>query len=298
MKLINDKNEALNCVEIDETSATALSGDRLRILKMLTRKSMYAAEIARELGVDGQALHYHVKILEKAGLIRLSDYEGRRGGIAKKFVASAESFSVVLNNEKWARFTSTRKTVPKLFLPFLNNGIFNGKFIVGSPDPHGKYRARASEFPMLELAMLLGNYASFSFPLYILDTQVKNHEKEQNMIVAGGPKVNTLTAEINDGLPVRFDKATFEIYSKFSKKTYTGNIGIIELLPNPFSTNRKILLISGLNHAGTRAAILAMIKKMREIENGNDFNNRIIAKVVEGFDVDGDGIVDEVEIIE
>ena len=297
MKLVNENGEALNCMEIDEKSISALSKERLQILKMITKQPMYAAEIARELGMEEQALYYHIKILQKAGLVKFTDYEEKRGGVAKKFIASTESVALVLK-DSWKHFAYSKKAIPKIFVPFIDNGAFDGTFVVGSPDPHGKYRARASEFPILELAMLLGSYATFSFPLYLLDTQMKEEEKKQNLIIAGGPKVNMLTAEINNVLPLRFDKETFEIRSKFSKKRYSGNIGVIELLANTFAPSKKILLIGGLNHQGTRAAILAIIKKMKQIEEGNKYNPKTIAKIVEGFDENGDGIVDTVEILE
>ena len=297
MKLVNENEEALNCIEIDEDSISAISKDRLRVLQMLSKKPMYAAEIARELGMEEQALYYHIKLLQKAGLVKFTDYEEKHGGVAKKFIASAESIALVLK-DSWKHFAYSKKAIPKIFVPFIDNGAFGGTFVVGSPDPHGKYRARASEFPILELAMLLGSYATFSFPLYLLDTQMKEEEKKRNLILAGGPKVNMITAEINDALPLRFDRETFEIYSKFSKKSYSGNIGVIELLMNPFAPSKRILLIGGLNHQGTRAAIFTIIKKMKQVEEGNKYNSRVTAKVVEGFDDNGDGIVDSIEILE
>lgn len=295
MKLINENDEAVSCMEMDINKFASLSKERLQILMMLIKQPMYAAEIARAIGMEEQALYYHIKLLQKAGLVKFTEYEEKRGGVAKKFIASAESIALVLSNN-WKHYAHSQIVVPRIFSHFIDDGTFNGKFVVGSPDPHGKYRARASEFPILELAMLLGSYATFSFPLYVLDTQLI--DKKQNLIIAGGPKVNILTAEINDELPLRFDKATFEIYSKFSKKRYSGNIGVIELLPNPFVRNKRILLVGGLNHHGTRAAILAIIKKMKQIEEGNGHNVKVIAKVVEGFDENGDGIVDAVEILE
>lgn len=300
MRLVNDNGDAISCLQLEQKKIAALSNERLRILKMLARQPMYAAEIAREMNMEEQALYYHLKLLQKAGLVKFMDYEERRGGIAKRFAARAEGIAIVLKNEGWQHFVygASKKTLPKLFAPFIEQGAFHGRFIVGSPDPHGRYRARASEFSILELAMLLGNYATFSFPLYSLDTQIKEEDKKQNIIIAGGPKVNMLAAEINAVLPISFDKATFEIYSRISRRRYSGNIGAIELLPNPFSTKKKILLVGGLNHHGTRAAILAIIKKMKQLEEGSNAPRGMFARVVEGYDEDGDGTIDSVEILE
>ena len=303
MKLINEEGESLNCVEISKKEMPAMSNERLEILKMLSKQPMYAAEIARTMHMDAQALHYHLKLLQDKGLVKFIEYEEKRGGIAKKYATVSESLAIVLKEHAWKHFAyvkgaKSRDNVPKIFKPFIDNETFNGKFILGSPDPHGKYRARGSEFSFLELAMMLGNYATFSFPLYLLDTQTKENDKKQNLIIAGGPKVNIVTAEINDNLPIRFDKATFDVYSRFSKKRYAGNIGVIELIKNPFSPSKKILLLGGLNHHGTRAAILSILKKIKSIEQGNKYDDSYLAKVVEGFDDDGDGIIDNVEILE
>jgi len=295
-KLLNEQGESLRCMEISDKAVSALSKERLQILKLLIRRPMYAAEIGRAMDMEAQALYYHLKLLQQTHLIKFAEYEERHGGIAKKYVATAESFAFVLETE-WKPFTYAQRP-PKIFQPFIEHETFRGKFILGSPDPHGKYRARGSEFPFLELAMMLGNYASFSFPLYLLDTQTKENDKKQNLIVAGGPKVNILAAELNSHLPIRFEQAMQDVYSRFSKKRYTGNVGVIELIPNPFSRRSKILLLGGLNHHGTRAAILAILKKTKTIDQGNRYHPSALSKVVEGFDEDGDGMVDAVEILE
>ena len=43
---------------------------------------------------------------------------------------------------------------------------------------------------------------------------------------------------------------------------------------------------------------LAFLKHFEEICNGNKHASRIYAKVIEGYDLDSDGIVDAVEILE
>jgi S-layer protein (TIGR01564 family) len=112
------------------------------------------------------------------------------------------------------------------------------------------------------------------------------------LILAGGPKVNTLVAEINDKLPIRYTRDNAEVYSSVSKKTYSGNIGVVELVANPFAKTKFVLVVSGLNQNGTRAAVLAVVK------HPEWFTGSRIAIVVEGFDEDGDGQVDGVERLE
>ncbi len=298
MRLLKEESGTIECKEIGQKQLSALSDERIEILKLLSAAPSYPAEIARSMDMPVQTVYYHIRLLEKAGLIDFVEYSERNGGVAKKYSCKIPSIGLILNEKGWHRINEAKKKEPKLLAPFIKNGFFDGLIVVGSPDPHGKYRARGSELGMLELSMYLGNYATFDFPLYSLDTQLKTGDRKRNLVLAGGPKVNTLIAEINNSLPVRFDSGNFEVESKLSKKRYSENIGVIELIKNPFSPQSSILVIAGLNQHGTRAAVIALVKKMKEIELGNKFNKKIMAKVIEGFDEDGDGIVDAVEIRE
>jgi len=297
MKLITE-GKSLECREINADSVDVLSKERMEILKMLATEPMYPAQIARAMDMQVQAVYYHIKLLEKAGLVGFVEYEEQRGAIAKKFATSADSFAVVLNPKAWAKYREEKVRVPSLLAPFVKNGNFNGKMVLGSPDPHGKYRARGNELCMVEFSMLLGHYANFSFPLYVLDTELKESDKKKNLILAGGPKVNTLVLEVNRHLPIRFDEKSFDVKSKLSGKKYGENIGLVELIDNPFNKSKKILFLGGLNQNGTRAAVLGITKKLKEIEEGNAYDSTVIAKVVEGYDDNGDGVVDAVEILE
>ena len=298
MRLISDEGKSLGCKEMDAESMKVLSAERIEILKMIAKEPMYPAQIAREMGMQVQAVYYHIKLLEKAGLAGFVEYEEKGGAMAKKFGSVADSLAIVLDNDGWGEFREEKEGVPGLLKPFIRNGVFDGRVVLGSPDPHGKYRARGNELCMVEFSMLLGQYAGFSFPLYSLDTEVKERDREGNLVLAGGPKVNTLVAEVNKHLPIRFEERSFDVYSTLSKKKYGENIGLVELVENPFNWKKRVLLLGGLNQNGTRAAVLALVKRMREVEKGNTYNPDIIAKVVEGFDDNGDGVVDAVEILE
>lgn len=298
MKIINDDSRAIGCKNAEHSAVKLLTEERIRMLRMLSEKQMYPAEIARAMGMPIQAIYYHIRLLEKAGFLEFSEYGERNGGVAKIYRASSDSFAVIINNDGWKPTSMEKRRVPAFLEPFVENGFFKGRLVVGSPEPHGEYKARASEFGILELAMFMGQFATFKFPLYSLDTQMRQEDKKLDLIVAGGPKVNTFVAEINGLLPIRFDRKNFEIFSKLTKKRYLGNIGTVQLVENPFNKKARILLVSGLNQHGTRAAVLAMIEKTAEIEGGNEEKRGITAKVVEGFDGNGDGIVDSVEVLE
>jgi hypothetical protein len=245
-----------------------------------------------------QTLYYHFKQLSEAGLIDFESYSEQRGAIARKYKCNIEAIGMVIRDH-WHPFSSATYKKPPIFLQnFIENSHFEGKIILGSPDPHGKFRARASEFCAAEFAMMLGAFATFDYPLYQLDTELKEKDRKNNLVVIGGPKVNMVISEINSALPIYFDEKTFELHSKLSGKKYTENFGIIELIENPFQKGKKILVLAGSDHEGTRAAVLTLLKERNKVEAGNQYDRKVIAKVVQGFDEDGDGIVDAVEILE
>ncbi len=296
-KLVSE-GKSLESTIVGEKSLSILSEERIRILKILAKESRYPAELAKELKIPVQSLYYHFRQLQEAKLIELESYSEQRGAIARKYKCSIEALSIVIR-EHWHPFSSTTFKKPPLFLrDFISGSHFSGKIVLGSPDPHGKFRARGMEFCATELAMLLGSYATFDYPLYYLDTELKEKHKRENLIIFGGPKVNMLIGEINPYLPIYFAEKTFELHSKLSNRKYSENYGLIELIENPFNKGRKLLVIAGSDHEGTRAAVLALLKERDKIEKGNNFDAKVLAKVVQGFDEDGDGIVDAVEILE
>ena len=137
MKLVNDEGDAIICKELSKKNGNALSKERIEIVKILATKEHYAAELARMLGIGAQALYYHMKVLQKAGIVTVTEYEEKQGGIAKKFGVTADAYSIIIKENTWKKFVVPHAEIPALFEPFINEGIFNGKFVVGSPDPHG-----------------------------------------------------------------------------------------------------------------------------------------------------------------
>ena len=67
---------------------------------------------------------------------------------------------------------------------------------------------------------------------------------------------------------------------------------------SPFNKDKYILVVAGKRFSGTRAAIIAFLKGFKKITNGNIHNPSIKAKVVEGIDLDSDGIIDDIEFRE
>ena len=69
-------------------------------------------------------------------------------------------------------------------------------------------------------------------------------------------------------------------------------------MKNPFNNRKQILLVAGKRFSGTKATIISFLRYFNEISKGNKYNDKIHAKVVEGIDLDSDGIVDDIKIWE
>ncbi len=292
-------NASLDARVVDADSLSILSADRLRILSALGEEPKYPAQVARELHLQVQTVYYHMRLLAQAGLVRFVEREEKGGATAKKFVASAPSFSVVVNPRAWRPHVHAKFANPPAFLsPFISGKSSDAHFVLGSPEPHGTYHARGIELAAVELAMHLGNFAAFPFPLYLLDTEMREKDKRGNLVAVGGPKVNMLVRELNPHLPIYFEEKSFSIHSRLSKKTYEENVGVIEIIDNPWNKAKKIIVAAGTNHHATRVAVLALVKERDRLEEGNHYSPTQTANVVQGFDEDGDGIVDAVEVLE
>ena len=112
-----------------------------------------------------------------------------------------------------------------------------------------------------------------------LDTEVRAEDLEKNIIVIGGPVVNTITGKFNPKLPIRFEKQeNWAVHSTISEKTYTSDeIGIIIKTKNPFNPRKSLLLVAGKRYSGTKAAIIAFVKGVNTILRAKE---RIAAETI------------------
>lgn len=288
IKIVSD-GKALDAVLVDEKTLSVLNEDRLRLLRALAEKPGFATELAKRLRMHPQTAYYHLRILLSQKLIRLERFEEKQGGIAKRYVSCAQGLALALG--PWKPFGQGRRKVPAYLNGFVKDGFLDAKIVVGSPEPHGKYRARGSEFPAIELSAYLAQFGEFEHPLYYLDTEAQGKVLDQNLVLVGGPKVNQLVQAANPHLPIRFG-SQFEIESTRSGKKYGEDVGIVQTAPSLFAEGRKILVAAGLSHHTTRVAVLALLRKKTWYDETD------LAHVVQGFDEDGDGIVDAVEVLE
>ena len=270
-----------------------------KIIKQLAHSPNYPKKLAQELKVHEQKIYYHIKKLHSANIIKVIKEETKQGAIAKYYGLTEPAFAIKFNKLKPAQKIVAPSNESTFLEPFIENGELKALIVVGSPDPHGPEKARSRDgYYGMDFALFLGTFLNYIPKLNVrLDTEIRERELKENLIIFGGPVVNNITYRINKKLPLQFDSK--KIVSKLSQKKYfSDETGMIIKTENPFNKNKKILLIAGKRHSGTRACIIAFLHHFKELTSGNNFNQKIDAKVVEGIDLDSDGIVDEVEIKE
>ncbi|MCW1296681.1 MAG: ArsR family transcriptional regulator [Candidatus Parvarchaeota archaeon] len=278
---------------------------RWKILKLLASKPMYPAEIAKILKMHEQKVYFHIKQLKNSGLISIERKEEKKGGIAKFYKVSSYAFGLEIpGGEKKIPPLSIPRINEKLreFLsPFVKDSELNCKIVVGSPDPHGPFKASARDGHYgIYLGIFLGQICNLPKEFAIkLDVDIKAEKEEQNnLILIGGPGTNILTAEMNKYLPIKFDEQNYWKGIVSEKSVYTAeSCGVIARIRNPFNKENKILVLAGLRAIGTKACVLGITRFYKDVLK-NYQNDEDFACVIQGFDLDGDGKIDSVELLE
>jgi len=299
--------------EEPERLKSILSRLSWRILHLLSEKDMYPMEIAKKLRVHEQKVYYHIRKLARAEVIKVVREEEKKGAIAKYYRVSYPAFGVELPFGYQKIRTIAAPTVDDKLKQFLSpllkeNGSFDGKVVVGSPEPHGPFKTSARDGHYASyLTFFLGQLASLPEDFAIkLDVDLKVEKEERNnLILVGGPGTNLITQEVNEFLPIRFNMMPSELGFLFgglvSEKTgnvYTRDtIGVIAKIANPWSDEKRIIVLAGNKAVGTKACVIAITKFWKEtLENFNE--DEKFAAVIQGFDLDGDGKVDSIEVLE
>jgi hypothetical protein len=304
MQLIETRKQktyALPVKVVELSDMGKISSDLAKkILQCICVKEKYPKMIAKELAENEQKIYYHIRNLEASGIVKVIREENIHG-TAAKFYKTEPAIAICFSDmEIKQEIASVNEKVSEFFSPFIANGKLDAKIIVGSPDPHGPEKARSRDgYYGIDLALFIGTFLNHVPKISVmLDTEATDNVLTDNLIVIGGPITNRITEKINKYLPVQFS-ADKNIYSKISKTTYNSDeTGIIVKIQNPFAKDKAILVVAGKRFSGTRAAVTAFLTNFKEIYSGNKFKQGNIAKVVEGLDLDSDGIVDAVEFRE
>ena len=88
------------------------------------------------------------------------------------------------------------------------------------------------------------------------------------------------------------------LISEKTKHVYTSDVaGLVAKIVNPWDPKKRVIVLAGNKAVGTKACVLALTNFWKKTLNGYHSNN-IFAKVIQGFDLDGDGKVDSIEVPE
>ncbi|MCW4016128.1 MAG: helix-turn-helix domain-containing protein [Candidatus Bathyarchaeota archaeon] len=282
-----------------------------KILQLLSEKEMYPLQVARKLEVHEQKVYYHIRKLTKAGAIKVVREEEKKGAIAKYYKATFPAMGVELpfGYHKMSRFPEGNidEKMQQFTGPFIKDGNFDGKIVVGSPDPHGPFKAKARDGHYAAyLTFFLGQFVKLPEDFAIkLDVDVKAEKEESNnLILMGGPGTNLITQEVNEFLPIRFNMIPSEhgfllggLVSEKTKKVYTADsMGVIAQISNPWNKEKTVIVLAGNKAVGTKACVLALTKFGDKTLK--KFNGKKFAVIIQGFDLDGDGKVDSTEVLE
>ncbi|RLE87044.1 MAG: hypothetical protein DRJ96_00650 [Thermoprotei archaeon] len=284
------------CLTREELLKAVSNPIRIKILRLLSARPMYVRELAEELGINEQTAYYHVNELKRAGLISEVGVVKRKGAVARRLSTAIDGIAVIFKEEIRHEYERLPGFLDELL--HYDRAIM----VLSNPIAHGPYRGRGMDHHLAaQLAFYIGcKYGAGSELVIKLDTEMRPEDLQENLIVVGGPVANIVTAKLNKYLPIWFDEARdHSIVSKFSGKMYPDDeIGVIELIENPFNPGKTILVIAGKRHTGTKAAFLALTRRWRELSQPNRYEGSYIAHVVEGVDADGDGILDDAEVLE
>ncbi|MBR9678159.1 MAG: helix-turn-helix domain-containing protein [Nanoarchaeota archaeon] len=311
MKLLFEEGEKLFVKDIKifddpETIKPLLNSVRWRILGMLAEKPMYPGELAKTMKMHEQKVYYHVKQLSNAGLITIVKKKEFKGALAKYYQTSFPAFGVQLPfGKKRLSNVFLNKENEKLsnfFRSFIKDDELNAKIVVGSPDPHGPFKAHARDgHYAIDLAMFLGQLCKLpkDFSVKLDVDLIAEKEEKNNLIVVGGPVTNRVTAMLNDYLPVKFVGKDWA----WGIQTSKGDIrredkaGFITRVKNPWDESKRVIVIAGNRVIGTKSAVIGLTRNYDRVLRNFDKQDSWSC-VVEGFDMSGNGKVDTVEVLE
>ena len=287
--------------ELDSDKIKALSDDtRLEIMNILADEPSYPSEVAEELSVSKQKAYYHFQKLQDSGLLKEEKSENVSGGQATYYAPTADGYILDLGNEgRPFHLPERKKPVIDFLYPLVDEGKLNGNIVVGSPDQHGPDQVRARDGHLAgDIALKLGKYTDTDQELVKLDTEVvRDSGFDENFLLIGGVLTNTLTKKFNEAFPAHFSGEEFP-YREIStpQSTYTeDNIGLIAKARHPDKLGKTLFLIAGVRNSGTEAAVRAF-KNLESIIEG--YEGGEFYRVVRGLDLDGDGEIDDFEVVE
>jgi hypothetical protein len=276
-----------------------------RIMKLLSERPSYPAQIAKELKVYEQSVYYYIRKLLRVGAIEQVETRFVKGGTARMYRPASAAFGMEMEwGEKQTRFGihAQKRCAQSFFKEYIVNDSFDGLVIVGAPDPHGPYKSSARDgHYAVHLGMFLGTFCNIPSDFIVkLDSDAKAERvyESRNLICIGGPGTNMVSAEFNKFLPIKFDDKNFwsGLVDKAGKRYNSDNQGLIAKINHPYADKKKIIVVAGVRSIGTKSAVIALTNYSEEILNVYQ-NQDNLAFVVQGFDMNADGKMDFVDLV-
>jgi len=304
--LDSERSKAKHVLTSEHSSSffPAAAGVGDRIIGCLAKGPDYPSHIARELKVYHQTVYYHIRKLEKAGLVKKVGRKVVRGGSAGLYALATDGYAVefdVPGESFEAGATASRSRALGRFLEeFISGGELDGWIVVGSPEPHGPNRTQGRDAHYaVQLGFALGQFVKLpgKFPVK-LDVDLKNEKMEgSNLLIIGGPRTNLVASEVNKRLPVHFSEESFwgSIVDDEGRLYLSDRDAIIVKAKNPWNDRHVCVVIAGLSGAATKAAVIGLTNFAEQVLEG--YRQGDFAVVLRGIDLDGDGKVDSVEIL-
>lgn len=291
----------LNTESLSQERLEAINSPiRWKILELLARNPSYPAKVSKQLEIGKQKTYYHFEKLKDANLLKKQREEKHSGGLATFYKPSSGAYHLDLGGDGRRTFLPPHdKAVSRFLYPLSSKGEIQGKIVVGSSEPHGPDQVRARDGHLAgEIAAKIGNYSGVDGSVTLLDTDLsRDDDYGRNLLILGGILTNTAAKKFNGDFPVEFSGEEFPYREiRTPSETYDeGSIGVIAKSVNPVDPEKAIYLVAGVRSEGTRAAVNAF----RDLESVvDDYKGGEFYRVVRGLDMDGDGRIDDHEIIE
>jgi DNA-binding transcriptional ArsR family regulator len=285
----------------------AAAGLGHKILRLLAKGPNYPSSIARELKLYHQAVYYHMKRLEEAGLVERVSQRTVRGGKAQLYALASDGYAVEFDvkGEEFGPPTTLSRSgrLGRFLKEFItSDGQLDGWIVVGSPEAHGPNRTQGRDgHYAIQLGFALGQFVALprTFPVK-LDVDLKTEKLQaSNLLVVGGPRTNVISAELNRHMPVHFSEEGFfgAIVDASGRKYLSEFDSVITKIRNPWDPSKVCVVAAGLSGAATKAAVIGLTNMAEQVLAGYNEQGGDFSVVLHGLDLDGDGKVDSVEIL-
>jgi len=285
----------------------AASGLGNKILRLLAKGPNYPSMIARELKLYHQAVYYHMKKLEHAGLVVRVSQRSVRGGKAQLYALASDGYAIEFDvkGEEFGPSASLSRSgrLGRFLKEFISDdGQLDGWIVVGSPEAHGPNRTQGRDgHYAIQIGFALGQFVSLPrmFPVK-LDVDLKTEKLHgSNLLVVGGPRTNIISAELNKHMPIRFSEESFfgAIVDTSGRKYLSEFDSVLTKIRNPWDPSKVCVVAAGLSGVATKAAVIGLTNMAEHVLEGYSEQGGDFAVVLHGLDMDGDGKVDSVEIL-